>query len=70
MTEVNVHEGDLNIEFVHPHGPRKTFTSNILCVIPASTTIIGQMYQISDTDFEETLKAYENHKCSRAYIKL
>ena len=23
MTEVNVHEGDLKIEFLHPHGPRK-----------------------------------------------
>ena len=23
MTEVNVHEGDLKIEFLHPHGPTK-----------------------------------------------
>ena len=26
MTEVNVHESDLKIEFLHPHGPRKTFS--------------------------------------------
>ena len=26
MTEVNVQEGDLKIEFLHPHGPRKTFS--------------------------------------------
>ena len=26
VTEVNVHEGDLKIEFLHPHGPRKTFS--------------------------------------------
>ena len=53
VTEVNVHEGDLKIEFLHPHGPRKTFSwpsvadkcfvpaPNILCVIIAPTTIIG-----------------------------
>ena len=74
VTEVNVHEGDLKIEFLQPHGPRKTFSwpsvvdkcfvpaSNILCVITAPTTITGQMYWISHTDFEQTLKAYENHK--------
>ena len=26
VTEVNVHESDLKIEFLHPHGPRKTFS--------------------------------------------
>ena len=74
MTEVNVHEVDLKIEFLHPHRPRKTLSwpsvadkcsftaSNILCIITAPTTITGQMYQISDTDFEQILKAYENHK--------
>ena len=53
VTEVNVHEGDLKTEFLHPHGPRKTFSwpsvankcfvpvSNILCVITAPTTITG-----------------------------
>ena len=53
VTDVNVHEGDLKIEFLHPHGPRKTFSwpsvadkcfvsvSNILCIITAPTTIIG-----------------------------
>ena len=74
VTEVNVHESDLEIEFLHPYGPRKTFSwpsitdkcfvpaSNILCVIAAPATIAGQMYWISDTEFEQTLKAYENHK--------
>ena len=74
VTEVNVHEGDLKIEFLHPHGPRKTFSwpsvadkcfvpeLNILYIIKAQTTITGSMYQISDTDFEQTLKVYENHK--------
>ena len=74
VTEANVHEGDFKIEFIHPHEPRKTFSwppvadkcfvpvSNILRIITAPTTITRQMYQISDTDFEQTLKAYENHK--------
>ena len=74
VTEVNVHEGDLKIEFLHPHGPRKTFicpsvadkcfapASNILCIITAPTTTTGQMYRILDTDFELTLKACENYK--------
>ena len=64
VTKVNVHESDLKIEFLHPHGPRKTFSwlslpdkcfisvSKILCIIIAPTTITGQIYQISDTDFE------------------
>ena len=55
VTKVNVHEGDLKIEFCHPHGPRKTFSwpsvadkffvlaSNILCIITAPTTITRQM---------------------------
>ena len=74
VTEVNVHESDLKIEFLNPHGPRKTFSrpsvddkcfvqaSNILCIITAPTTITGQMHQISGTDFEQTLKAYESDK--------
>ena len=71
---MNVHEGDLKIEFLHPHELRRTFSwpsvtdkcsvpvSNILCVITASTATTGRMYQISDTDLEQTLKASENHK--------
>ena len=74
VTEVNIHESDLKIEFLHPHGPRKTFSwpsvadkcfvpaLNILGIITAPTTITGRIYQIWDTDFEQSFKAYENHK--------
>ena len=74
VTEANVHDGDLKIEFLHPQIPRKTFNwpfvadkcfvpvSNILCVITAPTSLTGQMYRISDTDFEQILKAYDNHE--------
>ena len=53
VTEVNVHEGDLKIEFLPAHVPRKIFSwpsvadkcfvpeSNILCIITAPTTITG-----------------------------
>ena len=56
VTEVNVHKGDLKIEFLQRHKPRKTLSwpsaadkcfvpaSNILCVITAPTTTTGQMY--------------------------
>ena len=53
VSEVNVLEVDLKIEFLHPRGPRKTFSwpsvadkcfvpaSNILCIVTAPTTITG-----------------------------
>ena len=74
LTNMNVHDVDLKIEFLHPHGPGKAFSwptvtdecfvpaSNILCVITAPAAITGQMYQISGADFEQTLKANERHK--------
>ena len=61
------------LNFFTHMGPKETFSwpsvankclvpaSNI-CVIIAPATITGWMYQISDTDFEQTLKAYEKHK--------
>ena len=63
VTEMNAQEGNLKIEFLLPHGPRKTFSwpsfadncfvlvSNILCIITAPTAITGQMYWISGIDF-------------------
>ena len=74
VTEVNAHEGALKIKFLHSNEPKKAFSwpsvadkcfvpaSNILCVITAPTTITRQIYWISDTDFQQILKAYENHK--------
>ena len=35
---------------------------SLLGVTTAPTTLTGQILQISDTDIEQTLKAYENHK--------
>ena len=50
MTEVNVHQDDLKIEFLHPHGPRKTFSWPPVvnkCFIPVPNIL--WMYWISDT---------------------
>ena len=82
VTEVNVHEGDLKTEFLHPHGPRKTFSwpsvadicfvpaSNILYIITAPTTTTGQMYWISDTDFKQTLKHMKTINSSHFFFFL
>ena len=57
VAEVNVHKGDLKIEFLHPYGLRKTFSwpsvadkcfvpaSNILCVMTAPTAITGRNFE-------------------------
>ena len=38
VTEVSLHEGYLKIQFLHPHGPRKTFSRPFVadkCFAPA-----------------------------------
>ena len=68
VIEVNVHEGDLKIEFIHPHGPRKTLrwpsvadkcfvpVSNILRIITAPTKITGW------TNFKTNFESIWKHK--------
>ena len=74
VEKVNEDQGDATIEFLHPHGPRKSFNwpsipdkcfvslKNILCVIYAPTTITGRSYQITEDEFQHILQAYENYK--------
>ena len=48
VTEVNVHEGDLKIEFLLPQGPRKTFSWSSVankCFVTASTFYALQQFQ-------------------------
>ena len=50
VNEVNVHQGDLKIEFLHTHGPRKTFSWPPVvnkCFVPVANIL--WMYWISDT---------------------
>ena len=63
VTDVDAEQGDVKVDFMHPHGPRKTFNwlqsgdtchvpmKNILCMISAPTTSTGRTYKIVDLDY-------------------
>ena len=71
ILEIDIDEGDAKIDFLHPHGPRKSFNwpattdscyvplSNILCIVNTPSTLNGRMYNISNDDYEKTLVAYK-----------
>ena len=54
MNKVDEEQCDVDVQFMHPHGPRKTFNwpqvgdscyapiKNIVCAIQAPTTITGR----------------------------
>ena len=79
VTEVNVHEDDLKIEYLHLHGTRKTFSRpSVADVLFQRQTFyaLSQLQQQSlaecigsHTGFEQTLKAYENHKMQPCIYK-
>ena len=66
--------GDLEIKFLHPHGPSRNFywpskedlcyvpLTNILCLLSPPSTSTGRMYKILDDDYENTLKAFNKSK--------
>ena len=71
---IDQQEGDVKIDFLHPHGPRKTFNwpsaggdscyvplKNILCLISTPNTSTGRSYKICDTDFNKTVSAFDKH---------
>ena len=72
IIEIDQEQGDLEIEFMHPHGPKKTFAwpetsytchvtlQNILCCISPPSTVTGRSYQISDADYNNIMIAYKN----------
>lgn len=61
---------DLSIRFLHPHGPSKNFywpsrddtldvpLSSILCLISPPANATGRTYQISDDDYDKTVKVF------------
>ena len=73
VTEINENEGDAKIEFLHPHGPRKTFNwpsvkdtcyvplTNIQTSISTPITTLGRTYEILGDDFDKIILAYENY---------
>ena len=70
VNEVDEEQGDVDLQFMHPHGPRKTFNlpqggdsyyvpiKNIVCAIQAPTTTTGRTYRICDEDYDKTVLAF------------
>ena len=75
ISSIDKEEGDAKIEFMHPHGPRKSFSwpsatdkcyvpfDDILAVINAPTTTSGRTYTISNNDYDQTIAVF-NEYCS------
>ena len=70
VNKVDEEQGDVDVQFMHPHGPRKTFNwpqggdscyvpiGNIVCAIQAPTTTTGRTYRIFDEDYDKTVAAF------------
>ena len=68
VTQVDVEQGDVKVQFMFPHGPHKTFNwpetgdlcyvpiKNILCQISSHTTT-GRTYKITDQEYGKTISA-------------
>ena len=68
-TQVDVEQGDINVQFMFPHGPPKTSNwpetensfyvpiPNIFCQISSPTTTTGQIYKITDEEYDKTISA-------------
>ena len=69
VTQVDVEQGNVKVQFMFPHGPHKTFNwpetedscyvpiKNILCQISSSTTTTGRTYKITDEEYDKTISA-------------
>ena len=70
VNKVNEEHRDVDVQFMRPHGPRKTFNwpqggdscyvpiKNIVCAIQAPTTTIGRTYRVCDEDYDKTVAAF------------
>ncbi len=73
VNKIDVEQGDVNVNFLHPHGPRKTFNwpqredscfvpmKNVLCIV-SPTTSTGRTYKINEEDYQKTVTAFDWHK--------
>lgn len=71
VRKMDKEQGDAEIDFMHPHGPRNTFNwparddtcyvpfKNILCVLKTPTTSTGRTYKITDADYQNTVSAFD-----------
>ena len=78
--DVDKEAGDVKIDFMHPHGPRKTFNwpscgdtcyvpiKNIVHKISVPTTSTGRTYRINDDDYNKTVAAFLKLHSSKKHI--
>ena len=71
VSEVNMNEQDVMVEFLHPHGSQKNFKwprnpdgslvpmQSILCTISVPVTTTERMYKTSDSESDNVVKSYE-----------
>ena len=69
VTQVDLEQDDVKVQFIFPRGPHKTFNwletedscyvsiKNILCQISSSTTTTGRTYKITDEEYDKTISA-------------
>ena len=69
VTQVNVEQSNVKVQFMFPHKPCKTFNwpetedscyvpiKNILCQISSPITITGWTYKITDEEYDKTISA-------------
>ena len=70
ITLVNREAGDVKVNFMHPHGPRKTFNwpqHTDTCYVPIKstthkistpTTSTGRTYKINESDYQKTVSLF------------
>ena len=60
MNKVDEEQVDVNVQFMHPHGPWKTFNwpqGSDSCYVPIPTTATGRIYRIYDEDYDDKMIA-------------
>ena len=74
VTQVDVEQGGVKVQFMFPHGPHKTFNwpetedswyvqiKNILCQISSPATTTGRTYKLTDEEYNKTISACQYFK--------
>ena len=74
IESINVEENDIDVKFMHPHGPSRSFNwptredccivprSHVLCTIGIPITGTGRQYKISEDDLTKAIQIYNDLK--------
>ena len=72
VQSVNFEEGDVEINFMHPHGPTSQFhwpsrndicyvpMDKLLCKISTPITSTGRLYSINEIDYSKIISTFQN----------